>query len=131
MIEALFKRFPSFQKVGAGAYKPGIANMEFADQLLKPRIAHPPVAAVRLVGNHDLRTVVQAWRLTEDIPFPIGGKPGLSVRRVDVHHATAGPGVDVQLEPRGQVSRQLHLGQFGDGQDLCFSVFLRAGEAQA
>lgn len=34
LIEALFKRFPSFQKVGAGAYKPGIANMEFADQLM-------------------------------------------------------------------------------------------------
>lgn len=34
LIDALFHRFPSFQKVGAGAYKPGIANMEFADQLL-------------------------------------------------------------------------------------------------
>lgn len=34
MLSALFCRFPSFQKVGAGAYKPGIANMEFADQLL-------------------------------------------------------------------------------------------------
>ena len=34
MIEKLFVRFPSFQKVGAGAYKPGIANMEFADQLM-------------------------------------------------------------------------------------------------
>ena len=34
MIQKLFVRFPSFQKVGAGAYKPGIANMEFADQLL-------------------------------------------------------------------------------------------------
>lgn len=34
MLEKLFVRFPSFQKVGAGAYKPGIANMEFADQLL-------------------------------------------------------------------------------------------------
>ena len=34
MIKELFCRFPSFQKVGAGAYKPGIANMEFADQLL-------------------------------------------------------------------------------------------------
>lgn len=34
MIERLFCRFPSFQKVGAGAYKPGIANMEFADQLM-------------------------------------------------------------------------------------------------
>lgn len=34
MIDALFKRFPSFQKIGAGAYKPGIANMEFADQLM-------------------------------------------------------------------------------------------------
>lgn len=34
MIDALFCRFPSFQKVGAGAYKPGIGNMEFIDQLL-------------------------------------------------------------------------------------------------
>ena len=34
MISQLFCRFPSFQKVGAGAYKPGIANMEFADQLM-------------------------------------------------------------------------------------------------
>ena len=34
MMDALFCRFPSFQKVGAGAYKPGIGNMEFIDQLL-------------------------------------------------------------------------------------------------
>ena len=34
MIQKLFCRFPSFQSVGAGAYKPGIANMEFADQLM-------------------------------------------------------------------------------------------------
>ena len=34
MLGKLFVRFPSFQKVGAGAYKPGIANMEFADQLM-------------------------------------------------------------------------------------------------
>ena len=34
MLSELFVRFPSFQKVGAGAYKPGIANMEFADQLM-------------------------------------------------------------------------------------------------
>ena len=45
MIRALFCRFPSFQKAGAGAYKPGIANMEFADQLMghphrKYRIIH-------------------------------------------------------------------------------------------
>lgn len=34
MIEKLFLRFPSFQKAGATAYKPGIANMEFIDQLM-------------------------------------------------------------------------------------------------
>lgn len=34
MIEALFNRFPSFQKVGTGAYKPGMDNMYFMDQLL-------------------------------------------------------------------------------------------------
>ena len=34
MIQKLFLRFPSFQKAGASAYKPGIANMEFIDQLM-------------------------------------------------------------------------------------------------
>lgn len=34
MIENLFMRFPSFQKAGASAYKPGIANMEFIDSLM-------------------------------------------------------------------------------------------------
>lgn len=33
MIEKLFVRFPSFQKTGAGAYKPGTGNMEFFDSL--------------------------------------------------------------------------------------------------
>lgn len=33
MIAELFVRFPSFQKSGASAYKPGIGNMEFFDQL--------------------------------------------------------------------------------------------------
>jgi hypothetical protein len=34
MIEKLFLRFPSFQKAGASAYKPGIQNMEMIDQLM-------------------------------------------------------------------------------------------------
>ena len=34
MIEELFCRFPSFQKVGSGAYKPGIAGMEFIDSMM-------------------------------------------------------------------------------------------------
>lgn len=34
MIQKLFLRFPSFQKVGSGAYKPGIDGMLFADQLM-------------------------------------------------------------------------------------------------
>lgn len=33
MIGELFVRFPSFQKAGRTAYKPGIANMEFFDQM--------------------------------------------------------------------------------------------------
>ncbi len=33
MIGKLFVRFPSFQKVGAGAYKPGIGSMEMFDSL--------------------------------------------------------------------------------------------------
>ena len=34
LIQSLFCRFPSFQKAGASAYKPGIANMESADRLM-------------------------------------------------------------------------------------------------
>ncbi len=33
LIGRIFVRFPSFQKVGAGAYKPGIGNMELFDSL--------------------------------------------------------------------------------------------------
>ncbi len=33
LIAKLFVRFPSFQKVGSGAYKPGIGNMEIFDSL--------------------------------------------------------------------------------------------------
>ena len=33
MLSALFQRFPSFQNTGKGAYKPGIENMYFFDQL--------------------------------------------------------------------------------------------------
>ncbi len=33
LIGKLFVRFPSFQKVGSGAYKPGIGNMELFDSL--------------------------------------------------------------------------------------------------
>ncbi|MGM9785963.1 MAG: bifunctional folylpolyglutamate synthase/dihydrofolate synthase [Candidatus Cryptobacteroides sp.] len=45
MTDRLFHRFPSFQKDGASAYKPGIANMEFFDSLAghphrKYRIIH-------------------------------------------------------------------------------------------
>lgn len=45
MIQRLFLRFPSFQKVGSGAYKPGMDSMLFADQLMghphrKYRIIH-------------------------------------------------------------------------------------------
>lgn len=34
VIAKLFVRFPSFQKAGASAYKPGIESMEFIDQLM-------------------------------------------------------------------------------------------------
>lgn len=34
MIEKLFVRFPSFQKAGASAYKPGIENMQFIDSMM-------------------------------------------------------------------------------------------------
>ena len=34
MIEELCLRFPSFQKAGAPAYKPGIAGMELIDSLM-------------------------------------------------------------------------------------------------
>lgn len=44
MIGRLFVRFPSFQKTGASAYKPGLGNMEFFDQL-----AGRPHASYRVI----------------------------------------------------------------------------------
>ena len=44
MIAKLFVRFPSFQKAGASAYKPGLGNMEFFDQL-----AGRPHASYRVI----------------------------------------------------------------------------------
>lgn len=50
MISALFRRFPSFQKAGAGAYKPGIDNMLFFDQL----VGHPhrKYATIHVAGTN-------------------------------------------------------------------------------
>ena len=50
MIQELFCRFPSFQKVGAGAYKPGIANMDFADQLMGP--PHRSYKIIHVAGTN-------------------------------------------------------------------------------
>lgn len=50
MIEKLFSRFPSFQKVGAGAYKPGIDNMIFFDSLAGH--PHRKYAAVHVAGTN-------------------------------------------------------------------------------
>lgn len=44
MLGKLFVRFPSFQKAGASAYKPGLGNMEFFDQL-----AGRPHASYRII----------------------------------------------------------------------------------
>ena len=33
LVQSIFRRFPSFQKAGAEAYKPGLANMEEFDEL--------------------------------------------------------------------------------------------------
>ena len=50
MLEKLFVRFPSFQKVGGQAYKPGIDHMVFFDQL----VGHPhrKYATVHIAGTN-------------------------------------------------------------------------------
>lgn len=50
MIERLFIRFPSFQKVGGQAYKPGIDNMLFFDQLAGH--PHRRFASVHIAGTN-------------------------------------------------------------------------------
>ncbi len=50
MIGRLFQRFPSFQKVGAGAYKPGIDGMRAMDELLgRP---HGRFATIHVAGTN-------------------------------------------------------------------------------
>ena len=50
MMEGLFTRFPSFQKVGNGAYKPGIDRMLFFDQLSGH--PHRKYASVHVAGTN-------------------------------------------------------------------------------
>lgn len=50
MLDRLFARFPSFQKVGSQAYKPGIGNMLFFDQLTgHPHSQYP---AIHIAGTN-------------------------------------------------------------------------------
>ena len=72
MLNELFCRFPSFQKVGAGAYKPGIANMEFADQLMgRP---HRKYKIIHVAGTNGKGSVSNM--LTSSLAFS-GKKVGL------------------------------------------------------
>ena len=50
MLEKLFVRFPSFQKVGGQAYKPGIDHMVFFDQLAGH--PHRKYATVHIAGTN-------------------------------------------------------------------------------
>jgi len=50
MLERLFVRFPSFQKEGKNAYKPGLGNMEFMDQMLSH--PHRKYKCVHIAGTN-------------------------------------------------------------------------------
>ena len=60
MIGNLFVRFPSFQKTGAGAYKPGIANMEFFDQLAGH--PHKQYKIIHIAGTNGKGSVLNIFR---------------------------------------------------------------------
>lgn len=96
MIDALFMRFPSFQKVGAGAYKPGVGNMEFIDQLL----GHPHRAykIIHVAGTNGKGSVSN---MLTSVLASLGYKVGLytsphildfreRIRVVSCHGETAG-----------------------------------------
>ena len=55
MIEKLFVRFPSFQKAGASAYKPGIAGMEFIDSMMGH--PHRNYRIVHVAGTNGMGSV--------------------------------------------------------------------------
>ena len=68
MIEKLFTRFPSFQKAGASAYKPGIANMGFVDSLMGH--PHRNYSIIHVAGTNGkgsvsnmLASALSAWGL--------------------------------------------------------------------
>ena len=72
MIEKLFQRFPSFQKAGASAYKPGIANMEFIDSLMGH--PHRNYRVIHVAGTNGKGSVAV---MTAEILKLAGYKTGL------------------------------------------------------
>lgn len=49
-LEYIFNRFPSFQKVGGSAYKPGLATMELLSEVLE--MPHEKFRAIHIAGTN-------------------------------------------------------------------------------
>ncbi len=61
LIAELFQRFPSFQNVGAGAYKPGIDNIMMFDSLLgHPHVKYPTIHIAGTNGKGSVSSMLSS-----------------------------------------------------------------------
>lgn len=124
MISALFRRFPSFQKAGAGAYKPGIDNMLFFDQLAGH--PHRKYATIHVAGTNGKGSVSN---MLASILAACGLKVGLYTsphildfrERMRVVKGTLQPGNSVEYISKEDVwNFWQQWGQTADHLDLSF-----------
>ncbi len=103
LISKLFVRFPSFQKVGAGAYKPGIDNMELFDSLAGH--PHRQYRIIHVAGTNGKGSVSN---MLASVLAASGLKAGLYTsphivdfrERIRTVHETDGGTAEVELIPK-------------------------------
>ena len=103
MISRLFVRFPSFQRDGASAYKPGLAGMEFFDSLNgRPHEKYPCVHVAGTNGKGSVCSMLAAVLASSGLRVGLYTSPHIldfreRMRIVDGRGASAGMPPDMSL----------------------------------
>lgn len=106
LIQNLFCRFPSFQKAGASAYKPGIANMESADQLMgRPHRNYRIIHVAGTNGKGSVSNMLASVLASEGLEVGLYTSPHiLDFReRIRVCHPERSEGSSFTLIPKESV----------------------------
>lgn len=112
MLNKLFNRFPSFQKVGSSAYKPGIANMEFADQLMgHPHSRYKVIHVAGTNGKGSVSNMLASVLASSGLKVGLYTSPHIldfRERMRVVCHSESGEAASVCLIPKEYIWNFIH-----------------------